>query len=74
MNFDYDRVPGEDHFEHNEDDIDHMRFPVALEKALDLKNERIKEGWADDDEVDSTYLPYNNPNFLRFLFTPECFF
>lgn len=55
MSFDYERIPGDDQQQHNEDDIDHMRFPVALEKALDLKNERIKESWADDDEVDSTY-------------------
>ncbi len=28
----------------------HIRFPVALEKALDLKNERIKESGVHEDD------------------------
>lgn len=59
-NYQYeDIVPGggEDRQHGVEDDSNdsHIRFPVALEKALDLKNERIKDSWIDDDETDGTF-------------------
>lgn len=45
-----DVVPGEEQQINGEDLFSEslIRFPVALEKALDLKSERIKETGADE--------------------------
>lgn len=60
----YEEPPREPEYEIEDEGApgdNQIRFPVALEKALDLKSERAKEIGLDGEQLNNgTYLFYNN--------------